>query len=349
MNQDHFGMDTITLAGPIEARLRAVREGGFTQIMLSARDLVEHPGGEAAAISAVRRSGLRVTGFQVLRDFEGLPGHLHAYKLDIAKAMLGMCRALGSKILLACSSTSTHASGDPEALSRDLRKLATLAVPLGIRVAYEALSWGKHVNEFPRAWEIVAGADRANLGLALDSFHMLATKTGLGELDRTAGAPPLRNRLERSLQVPRLRSSPPARRAALRRAPAQSLCGGRDDAVVPSGVRGLQAAGAAASGPLGNARERARPGEPRARGAREPRAPAPPADRRRRALAGRAGEVPQLPRAHRARELAHPARVLRRGALRPGRVRAPRLPQRLLRDERRPGPGAPLQPGLERR
>jgi sugar phosphate isomerase/epimerase len=183
MNQDHFGMDTITLAGPLEAKLRAVREGGFTQIMLSARDLVEHPGGEAAAIAAVHRSGLRVTGFQVLRDFEGLPGHLHAYKLDIAKAMLGMCRALGSKILLMCSSTSANASGDPEVLVRDLSKLATLAVPLGIRIAYEALSWGKHVNEFPQAWEIVAGADRANLGLALDSFHMLATQTGLRDLD----------------------------------------------------------------------------------------------------------------------------------------------------------------------
>jgi len=183
MNQDHFGMDTITLAGPLEAKLRAVREGGFTQIMLSARDLVEHPGGEAAAISAVRRSGLRVTGFQVLRDFEGLPGHLHAYKLDIAKAMLGMCSALGSKILLMCSSTSANASGDPEVLARDLSKLATLAVPLGIRIAYEALSWGKHVNEFQQAWEIVARADRANLGLALDSFHMLAAQTGLGDLD----------------------------------------------------------------------------------------------------------------------------------------------------------------------
>jgi len=183
MNQDSFGMDTITLAGPLEAKLRAVREGGFTQIMLSARDLVEHPGGEAAAISAVRSSGLRVTGFQVLRDFEGLPGHLHAYKLDIAKAMLGMCRALGSKVLLVCSSTSTHASGDAEVLARDLRKLATLAVPLGIRVAYEALSWGKHVSEFPQALEIVTSADRANLGLALDSFHMLAAKTGLDDLD----------------------------------------------------------------------------------------------------------------------------------------------------------------------
>jgi len=183
MNQDHFGMDTITLAGPLEARLRAARDAGFGQIMLSARDVVGHPDGETGAISAVRESGLRVTGFQILRDFEGLSGQLHAYKLDIAKSMLGMCRALGSKLLLVCSSTSAHASGDPELLARDLGKLATLAVPLGIRVAYEALSWGKHVSEFISAWDIVASADRANLGLALDSFHVLATKSDLTDLE----------------------------------------------------------------------------------------------------------------------------------------------------------------------
>jgi len=183
VNLENFGMDTITLAGPLEARLRAARAAGFTQIMLSARDLVEHPGGEAAAVAAVRESGLRVTGFQVLRDFEGLSGHLHAYKLDIAKAMLGLCHDLGSKLLLACSSSSAHAGGDPALLARDLSKLATLAVPLGVRIAYEALSWGKHVNEFTQAWDIVMRADRANLGLALDSFHMLATKTGVDELD----------------------------------------------------------------------------------------------------------------------------------------------------------------------
>src|SRR6185312_9706837 len=130
------GMDTITLAGPLEAKLRAVRDGGFTQIMLAARDIVGHPQGEAAAIAAVRASGLRVTGFQVLRDFEGLSGHLHAYKVDVAKAMLAMCKALGSKVLLACSSSSAHASGEAGLLVRDLRKLATLAVPLGINVAY---------------------------------------------------------------------------------------------------------------------------------------------------------------------------------------------------------------------
>jgi sugar phosphate isomerase/epimerase len=186
VNLDHFGMDTITLAGTLEGKLRAVRDAGFTQIMLSARDVVGHPDGEAAAVAAVRESGLRVTGFQVLRDFEGLSGHLHAYKVDVAKAMLGMCRDLGSELLLVCSSTLTHGSGHPKLVVRDLRKLALLAVPLGVRIAYEALSWGRHVSEYPQAWDLVERADRANLGLALDSFHALATGTaldGLEELD----------------------------------------------------------------------------------------------------------------------------------------------------------------------
>ena len=183
MNIDHFGMDTITLAGPLEAKLRAVQGAGFTQVMLNAGDLVGHPDGEDAAVRAVRGSGLRVTGFQVLRDFEGLSGHLHVYKVDVAKAMLQMCRALGSTVLLACSSTSAHATGDREALVRDLRKLALLAVPFGIRIAYEALSWGRHVNLLTHAWEIVRDGDRPNLGLCIDSYHVLAHNTGSDAVD----------------------------------------------------------------------------------------------------------------------------------------------------------------------
>jgi sugar phosphate isomerase/epimerase len=178
-----FGMDTISLAGPLEAKLKAVREAGFSQIMLSARDVVGHPDGLDAAVAAVRASGLRVTGFQVLRDFEGLSGHLHDYKIDIAKSMLEMCAALGSKVLLVCSSTSVHATDDADALARDLRKLAMLAIPKGIKVAYEGLSWGRNINEFPQAWDIVCRADMPNLGLGFDSFHMFATKTPLEDLD----------------------------------------------------------------------------------------------------------------------------------------------------------------------
>ena len=186
MNLENFGMDTITPAGSLEAKLSAIRAAGFTQVMLNATDIVGHPEGEAAAIAAVRASGLRVTGFQVLRDFEGLSGHLHAYKVDIAKAMLEMCSALGSRVLLACSSSSAHASGEPELLKKDLQKLAMLALPLNIRVAYEALSWGRHVNLLTQAWEIVQEADRSNLGLCIDSYHAIANGaeiTSAAEID----------------------------------------------------------------------------------------------------------------------------------------------------------------------
>ena len=181
-----FGMDTISLAGSLENKLMAMREAGFSQVMLKANDIVGHDGGVDAAVRAVKASGLRVTGFQVLRDFEGLSGHLHDYKVDIAKSMLEMAHALGAPVLLACSSTSPHASQDLDAIARDLRKLAMLAVPLGIRVAYEGLSWGRTINEYTTAWEVICRADAPNLGLGFDSFHAFATKTsldGLAQLD----------------------------------------------------------------------------------------------------------------------------------------------------------------------
>ena len=182
-NASDFGMDTISLAGPLEAKLNAIKAAGFTQVMLSARDLVGHEHGWRAAVDAVKASGLRVTGFQVLRDFEGLSGHLHDYKIDIAKSMLEMCHALGCRVMLACSSTSTHATSDKEALVKDLRKLAMLAVPMNIKVAFEALSWGRVINEFPQAWDIVCEADMPNLGLGFDSFHMFAMNTPLEDID----------------------------------------------------------------------------------------------------------------------------------------------------------------------
>ena len=178
-----FGMDTITLAGPLEAKLAAMKAAGFSQVMLKANDINGHPGGIEAAVAAVKASGLRGTGFQVLRDFEGLSGHLHHYKVDIAKAMLEMCAALDCKVLLACSSTSAHASQDLDHLARDLRKLAMLALPLGIRIAYEGLSWGRTINEFTTAWDVVCRADCPNLGLGIDSFHIFAAQTALEEID----------------------------------------------------------------------------------------------------------------------------------------------------------------------
>ena len=178
-----FGMDSISLAGPLAAKLSAMREAGFTQVMLAARDLVGHPDGWRAAVREVHDSGLRVTGFQVLRDFEGLAGALHDYKVDIARSMIEMAAALGSPVLLACSSTSAHASDDREAIARDLRKLAMMALPFRIKVAFEGLSWGRHINDCIGAFDVVSRADCPNLGIGIDSFHSFATRTPVQALD----------------------------------------------------------------------------------------------------------------------------------------------------------------------
>jgi len=174
VNITDFSLDTITLAGSLESKLDAAANAGFTQITLWAKDLSGHPDGFDAALREVRQSGLRVNAIQVMRDYEGLSGQLHHHKVETVKTMLKVCEAVGAERLMICSTTSAHASGDIDHIAADLRKVAMLATPLGVRVAYEALSWGRHVSDFALSWEIVQRADRANLGMCIDSFHVLA-------------------------------------------------------------------------------------------------------------------------------------------------------------------------------
>jgi sugar phosphate isomerase/epimerase len=136
-----------------------------------------------AAVEAVRSSGLRVTGFQWLRDYEGLSGRQHDYKVEVAKAMMQMASTLGAPLLLVASSTNSVAAQDLDAIARDLRKLAILAVPLGLKIAYEGMSWSRRVTDFVTAWDVVCRADAPNLGLAIDSAHTLVSQTPLDELE----------------------------------------------------------------------------------------------------------------------------------------------------------------------
>ena len=99
-----------------------------------------------AALAAFMVPALEAQGLDTFRKHWKLSGE---FTLDVAKAMLAMCAALDSRVLLACSSSSAHATGEFDLIRKDLQKLAMLAVPHGIRIAYEALSWGRHVNQVP--------------------------------------------------------------------------------------------------------------------------------------------------------------------------------------------------------
>ena len=178
-----FGMDTASLAGSLDTKLAAVREAGFSQVMIAAADVVGHSGGTAAGVRAVCDSGLEVTGLEALSDFEGLEGQLHAYKVDVAKAMLELCASLGGRVLLVEASASRHASVDPDVIAGDLAKLAVMAVPLGIRIAYKAQPWSRTARDFRQAADIVMRAASPNLGVAVDAFDVLASGVHQDDLD----------------------------------------------------------------------------------------------------------------------------------------------------------------------
>jgi sugar phosphate isomerase/epimerase len=179
-----IGMDTLSLAGSLEAKLAAIRAAGFQQVMVSAPDVSSHPGGMDAAVRAVRASGLRVTALQALRDFEGTEGVLREYKLNVAKSMLEMCAAIGSPVLVATSSTIKSSSTDLAVISRDLRRLAMLALPLGIKVAYVAQYRGHAVRDLETALAVAGDAGMPNLGIGIDSFTALAAGSALDELEK---------------------------------------------------------------------------------------------------------------------------------------------------------------------
>jgi 4-hydroxyphenylpyruvate dioxygenase len=165
---------TVSLSGSLKEKLAAAAQAGFNGIELLADDL------DSCRIPArdVRLQtedlGLKLMLYQPLRDVEAAPPEEFAANLRRAKRTFDLMTELGTRMLLVCSSTAPAAIDDDGYAAAQLRQLACLAAGYGIRVAYEALSWGACVNTYRHAWQLVAAAAHENLGICLDSFHILA-------------------------------------------------------------------------------------------------------------------------------------------------------------------------------
>lgn len=175
MNRDSFGIDLACLAGSLEERLAAAHEAGFTQITLWARDLANHSAGYRAAIRCVRDSDLQVTGLQLMRNYEGLDGAPHVHRTDVAKALLEVCVEVGAPLLLVQAAAAAEPASNPVRAADDLRRLANLAVPAGVRIGFKAVPWSHTARTVTQAWDLVGRVGHANLGLVLDAFHCITT------------------------------------------------------------------------------------------------------------------------------------------------------------------------------
>jgi 4-hydroxyphenylpyruvate dioxygenase len=170
---------TVCLSGTLPDKLEAAAAAGFDAVEIFENDLLTFDGSATEAGRLAADLGLAISIFQPFRDFEAMPEPQRRRNLDRAERKFDTMQALGTELLLVCSNVQPTALEEPERAAADLREMADRAARRGLRIGYEALAWGRHVNRWRQAWNIVKQADHPSLGLVLDSFHTLAVGDSL--------------------------------------------------------------------------------------------------------------------------------------------------------------------------
>jgi 4-hydroxyphenylpyruvate dioxygenase len=167
---------SVSLSGDLRDKLLAISAAGFDGIEIFENDFVAFDASPREVGAMVRDHGLEISLFQPFRDFEGMAGEARLRAFDRAERKFDLMGELGVDLVLVCSNVSPEALGGIDRAAADFRELGERAAARGIRVGYEALAWGRHVNDHRDAWEVVRRADHPGVGLILDSFHTLARK-----------------------------------------------------------------------------------------------------------------------------------------------------------------------------
>ena len=170
---------TVCLSGGLSEKLSAIAAAGFRTVEIFESDVLSYNGTPADIAEELKTLNLKVVTFQPFRDFEGMPEPQRQRAFDRAERKFDLMQVLGTDLLMVCSNVSPDSLGGIDRAAADFRELGERAAKRGFRVAFEALAWGRHINDYRDAWEVVRRADHPNVGLVLDSFHTFARKTEL--------------------------------------------------------------------------------------------------------------------------------------------------------------------------
>jgi len=172
----HRSIATVSLSGTLPEKLEAIAAAGFDGVEIFENDLLYYGGSPREVRKLAADLGLEITLFQPFRDFEGVRRDRLQRNLDRAERKFDLMQELGTDLVLVCSNVAADSLGDRQILIDDLHLLAERAGARDLRIGYEALAWGRHVNTWQQVWDIVRAADHPNLGVLLDSFHTLSLK-----------------------------------------------------------------------------------------------------------------------------------------------------------------------------
>ena len=167
---------TVSLSGTLPEKLEAIAAAGFDGVEIFENDLLYYDGSPSEIRKRCADLGLAITLFQPFRDFEGCRRDRLQRNIDRAERKFDLMQELDTDLVLVCSNVAADSLGDDEILIDDLRLLGERAGARGLRIGYEALAWGRHVNTYQQVWNLVRQADHPAVGVILDSFHTLSLK-----------------------------------------------------------------------------------------------------------------------------------------------------------------------------
>ena len=178
---------TVSLSGTLGEKLEAISAAQFDAVEIFENDLVTFNGTPADVARSCGELGLDIVTLQPFRDFEGMPAGQRERAFARAERKFDTMQELGTDLLMICSNVSPESLGGIERAAADLRELGERAAKRGLRIAFEALAWGRHINDYRDSWEAVRRADHPAVGLVLDSFHILARGTDLSTIRSIPG------------------------------------------------------------------------------------------------------------------------------------------------------------------
>jgi len=173
---------TVSISGELDEKLAAIAKAGFEGVEIFENDFLVFDESPRQVGKMVRDYGLEITLFQPFRDFEGMPEPLRSRTFDRAERKFDLMQEMGTDLVLVCSNVSPASLGGIDRAADDFAELGERARRRNLRVGYEALAWGRHINDHRDAWEIVRRADHPNVGLILDSFHTLSRKIDVNSI-----------------------------------------------------------------------------------------------------------------------------------------------------------------------
>jgi 4-hydroxyphenylpyruvate dioxygenase len=165
---------TVCISGTLVEKLHACAAAGFDGVEIFEPDLIAAPESPEEIRAVASRLGLSLDLYQPLRDVEGVDEVTFRDVLRRAEAKFALMRRLGMSMVLCCSNVATATVDDDEVSADQLRRLGDLAQSYGVRIAFEALAWGRYIDDYRRAWRVVQLADHPAVGVCLDSFHILS-------------------------------------------------------------------------------------------------------------------------------------------------------------------------------